>query len=440
MKRKDARRLGEARGLLAGLWARARHVLKTDLDAEGEQRDVEVAHARALVATGGALRAGVVKMGQLRAYVEGGAPLSSQARKVLAQLFDGLPAEDPQAIAGILREDLGQEPSVAFAEFSTLPFAAASLGQVHAAKTHAGVEVAVKVQYPGAAEGLRDDLEAPRLLRSLVGADLGGEVDETALSALRERLLAELDYPAEAEWLTRFAQAWATHPAIRIPQIQRALCGKRVLTMERLHGASLAAFGQTANESQRCQAARTIFAFGVGSGLRHGIVNLDPNPGNYLVLANDPSAPLQVGFVDFGCCMELSNEVIFADRQLLLALVHRDGEELRHAAHLVGLVSHAQVFETRTFRTWERLLAEPFLTRDETRLDAARAKELLDVTWQLVHTGRMRLPAAALLLWRQRLGIWGVLGELGATLPWRKHLCELLEDGRHPIPLFERYR
>src|SRR5262249_4438056 len=140
----------------------------------------------------------------------------------------------------------------------------------------------------------------------------------------------------------------------------------RVLTMERLAGRPLFelfdADGSDADAAAtRNRAARAIFRFAFGAPLVHGIFNADPHPGNYLILHGTPA----LGFVDFGSAAQLSDEMRDADRRLFLAMIHRDGEALRYAAHDEGLVAHATVFEGETWREWEKTLAAPFLQRGE---------------------------------------------------------------------------
>ena len=176
---------------------------------------------------------------------------------------------------------------------------------------------------------------------------------------MRQQLLGELDYVAEARWLERFARAFAGDPTIVIPRVDSARSTARVLTMERLDGRAIADLAEDDAEARR-RGARAIFRFAFGAPLQHGIFNADPHPGNYLILAGE-----KVGFVDFGSAAALSDELRDVERRLFLSMIQRDGETLRHAAHEEGLVADAAVFEGSIWREWEEALARPFLTRGE---------------------------------------------------------------------------
>ncbi|MGZ6564670.1 MAG: AarF/UbiB family protein [Solirubrobacteraceae bacterium] len=109
-----------------------------------------------------------------------------------------LPAErEPVAwrrLRGVIEQDLDARVEEVFADFEEKPFAIASLGQVHRARTRDGELVAVKVQHPDISDSIARDLRniglvTPILKRLAPGSDAGA-----LLSEVRERITDELDY------------------------------------------------------------------------------------------------------------------------------------------------------------------------------------------------------------------------------------------------------
>src|SRR6185312_5741037 len=83
---------------------------------------------------------------------------------VLSRLQDRVPVRPfPEVVAQIQRE-LGAHPDAIFDAFDRTPLASASPAQVHRARTKAGREVAVKVQYPGIDRVLETDLKNINIL------------------------------------------------------------------------------------------------------------------------------------------------------------------------------------------------------------------------------------------------------------------------------------
>ena len=126
-----------------------------------------------------------------------------------------------------------------FRRWDDLPVAAASIGQVHRAESADHRELAVKVQFPGVAEAIEEDLDGAEVMYSvfsalaLNGLDARGLVDE-----LRARMREELDYRLEAENIAEFAAHFAGHPWVRIPEVLPELSRERVLTTEWIDGMS----------------------------------------------------------------------------------------------------------------------------------------------------------------------------------------------------------
>lgn len=418
---------------LAGALDSARRAL-VDVEQLDDKAPAENAEAAKLAEQAALLRGGIAKLGQLRAYLSSANPV---ARAHLASLWDRVPGDDPAKIRQVIVDELGAPPEQLFAKWDDRPFAAASLGQVHAAEDEHGVALAVKIQYPDVAAALTDDLKSKSLLRQMVGGDLGEKIDDAALQQLRAGLLDELDYRKEATNLLRFGAFWEGDAQITIPRVIATRSSQRVLTMTRLAGTPLSALVDDPDQAKRSRVARALFRFAFGSPLRGGLVNADPHPGNFLVLDAETA---QLGCLDFGCVTEVEHGSKSAEQQLWLSLIIRDGEGLRHAAHRMGLVNDVAVFEGEAWREWEQLLGKPFLTRGEFELTPAMVRRWIEVTTELLRVGRATLPAPVLLLWRQRFGVLSVIASLRPRFDFRRTLAEIVDDHHHPTPLADRYR
>ena len=426
------RKAAERRVGFARLWARAKQIVTTDpRGSEEDDAVVDEEGARVLAAHAGRLKGGLAKVAQLAAMgATGGSQLA------LGKLWDAAPAVSAGAIAEVIEADLGRSPHQLFARWDATPIAAASLGQVHGARTHAGDEVVVKVQYPGVAEALRADLDDDAFLRKLAGADLGRTLDDDALAALAAAVRSELDYRAEASAQTRFAAAWAGDPVLRVPHVEEALSSARVLTMARARGRSVTDLASTGDREARRAAAAAMFRFAWGSPLAHGLLNADPNPGNFLVdVAHDGA--VAVWCLDFGCTVALPDETRDADRDLWWGLLDEDtvrgAERFRVGLARAGLLRRTDSLATTSHRDWERALAAPVAGHGDFAWTAAYARELADTTHRVLATGNVRLPAGLLLLWRQRLGAAAMIALLDAQAPFRRALIDLVGTGRSAL-------
>jgi predicted unusual protein kinase regulating ubiquinone biosynthesis (AarF/ABC1/UbiB family) len=435
------RKAAERRVGLARLWARAKQVLTTDpTGSDEDDHVVDEQAARVLAAQAGRLKGGLAKVAQLAAY-DPGATLGGRsgatraAREVLGGLWDHAPAVSAGAIARVVEEDLGKAPQALFAHWDPQPLAAASLGQVHAAKLADGSDVVVKVQYPGVADALRADLDDTEFVRKLAGSEIGRSLDEPALVALGEAVRGELDYRAEAAMQERFAAAWTNHRALRIPRVHGELTSARVLTMQRATGKTLVDTAAHGAADVRRAAALAIFEFAWGSPLAHRLLNADPNPGNFLV-AEQADGAVHVWCLDFGCASELPADVHEADRELYWGLLEDDSERgaerFRMALAKTGLLRRTDKLQTTVHREWERALHQPLSTHDF-HWSPAYARDLADATGRVLAAGGVALPAKLLLLWRQRLGAAAVIGMLDAQAPFRRVLVELIGSGRKAL-------
>src|SRR4029077_1613286 len=162
--------------------------------------------------------------------------------------------------ASVIREELGDEPERIFDRWDRLPFAAASIGQVHRAITRQGRAVAVKVQYPGIARSITSDVRNVGLLRRIAGAAFPGLDTTSLIEELAERLKEEVDYNLEAGNQEIFARYYEGHPFIHVPEVWREVSTERVLTSELLAGSRFDEL-QRWDQRERDMAAETIYRF-----------------------------------------------------------------------------------------------------------------------------------------------------------------------------------
>ena len=76
----------------------------------------------------------------------------------LERLQDKIPPEPSETVREIVRDELGQPVEKSFADFDDIPFASATIAQVHGAHLLDGQSVVVKVQRPNLAQRISEDL------------------------------------------------------------------------------------------------------------------------------------------------------------------------------------------------------------------------------------------------------------------------------------------
>jgi predicted unusual protein kinase regulating ubiquinone biosynthesis (AarF/ABC1/UbiB family) len=301
-------------------------------------QDAAEAFGGTLFETLGDMKAAPLKFGQILAQVADSLPAAARLR--LGALFSEAPRLDAGAVEAVIEAELGRRPEALFAAFDLEPFAAASLGQVHAARLQDGRKVAVKVQYPGVAEALEQDLQ---LMKGAVStAMVGGLIFDPAayFHALRDATLEELDYTREAERLVSMAAAVASWEDLVVPAVYPSFSTSRVLTMDRLEGATLhAGMDELAGSEAGARLGLQVVRAVLGPLYSAGLLNADAHPGNFVLLGDG-----RLGLLDFGAVASLPPERVQGFSHLLrllgkreIRLVPAEGPLLRRAFEGAGL-------------------------------------------------------------------------------------------------------
>nr|WP_295786233.1 AarF/ABC1/UbiB kinase family protein [Rhodoferax sp.] len=327
-----------ARAGLAHLGHKAQSLTR-DAAQEAQARTAHEAElGRILFAALNQLKGTALKASQLMSMELGFLP--EGMRQELARAHYQVTPLNRALVIKVLRQEFDQDPHALFQHFEPQAFAAASLGQVHAATLASGDAVAVKLQYPGMAASIGSDM---RMLRSLLRT-LGGhsktlpntDIIDRVMADIELKLAEELDYLHEAEALQWFAQH-LTLPGLVIPQPVMERTTKRVLTMQHLAGQHVNEWLLTQpSQEQRDRYGQLLFDTFLHCAFVLHRVQADPHPGNYLFMADG-----QLGLLDFGCTRALDPSFCAAVSTVWSALLHTpmDTATLQQAYRELGLIS-----------------------------------------------------------------------------------------------------
>ncbi len=216
----------------------------------------------------------------------------------LAKLQDDAPLVPFEDVQRVIEEGLGKPPEELFARFERRPLGTASIGQTHAATTHDGREVVVKVQRPGIEEVLRSDLDllylAARLLESGV-EELKIVGIASVIAEFEAALLSELNYTSELSNLLAMHQLLDPDRSVVVPEPYPELSSRTVLTMQRFHGKPIRAIERGSAEARH--AAEEIVHAACKQVLVDGLFHGDPHPGNILIDEQGTLCMIDLGLV-----------------------------------------------------------------------------------------------------------------------------------------------
>jgi predicted unusual protein kinase regulating ubiquinone biosynthesis (AarF/ABC1/UbiB family) len=350
--------------------------------------------------------------------------LPAEAVDVLASVRSAMPPMPYEVVRRVIEEDLGGPPEKRFVHFERQAFAAASLGQVHRAEREDGRRVAVKVQYPGVAETVGQDLKnihtLIRVMAKISRDVMGRDVDmRHVVAELESRLREELDYGLEAANAERFRTLFADDPEIVIPQVHADRSGSRVLTMDLLEGYpidQLMAPGVDADMKE--WTAVKLFHLFYRQLLEFGVVQTDPHPGNYLVTHHP-----KICMLDFGCVRAFEPGIRRGYVRLARALVADDADELAAAGRDLGFIDT----DPTVFVRMMRLNGAPLI--HDAPFDP-NTHDLVAIATEATRIGLagepLRAPGHDVFIGRALLGLDGYLKGFGVVRNWRREFLDVL--------------
>jgi predicted unusual protein kinase regulating ubiquinone biosynthesis (AarF/ABC1/UbiB family) len=401
--------------------ARSPQLIFASVERRSELRhDLALRSAEEVADELGYMKGALMKLGQMASYIDEDMP--ETFRTAMSRLQHNAPPMSQALAASVIVDELGDVPERVFARWDPLPFAAASIGQVHRAITKDGIAVAVKVQYPGIARSITSDVRNVGLLRRVAAAAFPGLDTRSLIDELGDRLREEVDYVLEAENQEYFAAYYEGHPVIHVPHVLSELSTARVLTSELVSGERFEKVLQW-DQLERDLAAETIHRFVSRSLYRLHAFNGDPHPGNYLFHGNG-----RISFLDFGLTKHFSDQDLMPLVEALRCLViDNDGAGFRAAIERAGFLRPGapvttEVVVDRFGLFYSTVLRDAPMTITP-EFASSIVRRFFDARGPLAPYSDV--PRTYVVLQRINLGLYALLGSLNATGNWRRMAAEM---------------
>ena len=329
------RRLSIAKAsLLAGTrWAASSATTMFSSEAEKEKKRKKAMKEQAdyLVSEIGKLKGSIVKIGQMMALY-GEHFLPEEITQALNTLNNQTIALAWPAIKQHLEQQLGSKLNDLTIDHE--PLGTASLAQVHrATRKSDGLEIVLKIQYPGVAAAIDSDMSLFRNMLKLTRIVPQTREFDQWFDEVREMLHREVNYDIEAATTRRFAERLKDDPRYIVPQIVEEYCTDRILCMTFERGVPInSPVMLSLPQERRNQLGEASLEIAVREIFEWGEMQTDPNFGNYLVrLGNGLDSQDKIVLLDFGAIRQFDEHLLSVARNLIQAGYHHDLDEMVRA-------------------------------------------------------------------------------------------------------------
>jgi predicted unusual protein kinase regulating ubiquinone biosynthesis (AarF/ABC1/UbiB family) len=393
--------------------------------------------ASALASALGNLKGPLMKVAQLMATIPDLLP--PEYATELQKLQSEAPPMGWAFVKRRMNAELGPDWQSKFESFEHRPAAAASLGQVHRARSLDGAQLACKLQYPDMQSAVEADLQQLEWLLALrrrfdtaidtseIGKEIGARVRE------------ELDYRREAKHVALYRGMLDGVDIVRVPQAWPELSTGRLLTLDWLDGTRMLAHKNDPLAVRNALATAMFTAWWFPFS-RFGVIHGDPHLGNYTVFdarvegrpRKNVSEPAGINLLDYGCIRIFPPPFVQGVVDLYHGLL-RGNDDL-----IVG------AYETWGFRRlsrdlidalniWARFIYAPLLDdRVRTIADGVAPgeygrREAFRVHQALKRKGPVTVPREFVFMDRAAIGLGAVFLHLRAELNFYRLFNEAIE-------------
>jgi len=354
-----------------------------------------------------------IKMGQVLSSRPDLIPLD--LTRELAKLQDKVPSFPFEQVGQIILSEFGRPIDDVFYAFEKIPFASASIGQVHRAELAPNEQVAVKIQRPGIRKTIEVDLEIIHYLAQVMEKNLEDMELFRPVNIVEEfaqSLEKELDYKVEAANMEQMADQFTNEPAIHIPEVYWSHSTQRVLCMEFIRGIKaddVEAIDRA--DLDRKKITRAGADFVMRQVFEFGFFHADPHPGNIFVLEDQRICMIDFGMTGF---VDSNTREIFID--LLQGLASKN---TRNTARLLCRLTEPEL--SVNMAALEKDIAQFCAVYLSRKLEEINPSRMIHQFLELCTRHGLRIPPDLFLMMKAFISIEGVARRLDPQFDMLNH-------------------
>ena len=396
-----------------------KHNVKKMIDPSISREELHQDNASDIYSSLSEMKGSALKVTQMLSMDKGMLPRAYREKFAMSQ-YSAPPLSGP-LVMKTFKKHFGKTPQELFDTFEMNASNAASIGQVHKA-TKDGIDLAVKIQYPGVSESIGSDL---KMIRPIAIAMFGlneNDVDRY-MGEVAEKLIEETDYHLELKRSVEISEACSHIEGLFFPKYYPEYSCDKILTMDWLKGFHLNEFLKT-NPSQEVrnkigQLLWDFYDFQIHT-LRQ--VHADPHPGNFLMREDGT-----MGVIDFGCIKVINDE--FYDNYFALINFDtlEDEEKTVQIFKTLDFITKSDTdkeakFFTELFKEMIYLLGKPFAVEEFDFADDDYFESVYLYAEKLQNLEELRKSKVArgsqhgLYINRTYFGLYSILNELRAKV------------------------
>lgn len=392
------------------------------LNKEASKDKLDEANAEDIMNSLSKLKGSVLKAAQMLSMDTGLLP-KAYADKFQTAQYSVPPLSYP-LITRTFRKYFKKNPNELFDSFTPKAVRAASIGQVHKAMLD-GNELAVKIQYPGVADSVRNDLKVAKPLAARL-INITTDELEYYMEEVEEKLIQETDYGLELKRSMSLSGACKHMPNLVFPKYFPEYSSNKIITMEWMEGLHLKEWLDTSpSQEEKNRIGQALWDFYSYQVHALRVSHADPHPGNFIITPDN-----QLAVIDFGCVKEIPETFYDSFFQLIDGKILDDDEALMKIYQSLNMIRPDDTEEevamfTSLYKEMIELLGRPLRHSRFNFSDDSFFNQLNQITERVMRDKKIRKSNAArgsrdsIYLNRIYIGLYAILNDIGAEINTR---------------------